>query len=114
MLTLPYPIRHYKAYPSIRQAVSRHYLSLYDILVYTSGNAKPGGASVEGERLLTVQEVSDRLRVHPDTLRRWLRSGRIKGVLMGGRSGGYRIKESEVARVETEGPGEDQASKRAA
>jgi excisionase family DNA binding protein len=58
-------------------------------------------------RLLTVPEVAERLRVHPDTLRRWLRSGRIKGVMMGGRSGGYRIKESEVARIESEGVGEE-------
>ena len=63
---------------------------------------------METERLLTVPEVAGRLRVHPDTLRRWLRGGRIKGVLMGGRSGGYRIKESEVARVETQGPGDDE------
>jgi excisionase family DNA binding protein len=62
---------------------------------------------MDGERLLTVPEVAERLRVHPDTLRRWLRSGRIKGVMMGGRSGGYRIKESEVARVENEGVGGD-------
>ncbi len=63
---------------------------------------------MEAERLLTVPEVADRLRVHPDTLRRWLRGGRIKGVLMGGRSGGYRIKESEVARIETQGLGDDE------
>jgi excisionase family DNA binding protein len=69
--------------------------------------------TMENERLLTVQEVSDRLRVHPDTLRRWLRGGRIRGVMMGGRSGGYRIKESEVARVESEGVGEHEV-KRAA
>jgi excisionase family DNA binding protein len=53
--------------------------------------------------MLTVPEVAERLRVHPDTLRRWLRSGRIRGVMMGGRSGGYRIKESEVARIANEG-----------
>lgn len=58
---------------------------------------------MENERLLTVAEVAERLRVHPDTLRRWLRSGRLRGVMMGGRSGGYRIKESEVMRVESEG-----------
>ena len=59
--------------------------------------------AMNNERLFTVAEVAERLRVHPDTLRRWLRSGRLKGVMMGGRSGGYRIKESEVVRVENEG-----------
>lgn len=58
---------------------------------------------MDSERLMTVQEVAQRLRVHPDTLRRWLRGGRIRGVMMGGRSGGYRIKESEVARIEQDG-----------
>jgi excisionase family DNA binding protein len=59
---------------------------------------------VESPRTLTVEEVAERLRMHPDTVRRWLRTGRMKGALMGGRSGGYRIQLSEVERVETEGP----------
>ena len=69
---------------------------------------------MDDERLYTVSEVAERLRVNPETVRVWLREGRMHGALMGGRRGGYRIKESEVARVETEGPAEDQASKRAA
>ena len=56
------------------------------------------------ERLLTVPEVAERLRLHPDTVRRWLREGRIHGVMMGGRAGGYRVRESEVERVAAEGP----------
>jgi excisionase family DNA binding protein len=62
---------------------------------------------MDNDRLLTVPEVAERLRVHPDTLRRWLRTGRLRGVMMGGRSGGYRIKESEVARVASEGVGDE-------
>ena len=58
---------------------------------------------MDSERLLTVAEVAERLRIHRDTVRRWLRAGHLHGALMGGRSGGYRIKESEVQRVETEG-----------
>jgi excisionase family DNA binding protein len=58
-----------------------------------------------GDRLMTVPEVAERLRINPETVRRWLRQGRLHGVLMGGRRGGYRIKESEVARIEAEGIG---------
>ena len=61
------------------------------------------------ERLLTVPEVAERLRLHPDTVRRWLREGRIQGAMMGGRAGGYRVHESEVERVAAEGPAPEAA-----
>jgi excisionase family DNA binding protein len=56
------------------------------------------------ERLLTVKEVAESLRVSQETVRRWLRQGRIKGILMGGDRSGYRISLTEVARIRTEGP----------
>lgn len=59
---------------------------------------------VTAERLLTVTEVAERLRVNPETVRRWLRAKRLRGVLMGGKRSGYRIPESEVARLANEGP----------
>jgi excisionase family DNA binding protein len=64
---------------------------------------------VDSERLLTVPEVAERLRLHPDTVRRWLREGRMHGVMMGGRAGGYRVRESEVERVAAEGPSPEAA-----
>ena len=57
----------------------------------------------EGDRLLTVPEVAERLRAKPATVRRWLREGRIKGMLPGGDRFGWRIPESEVARFISEG-----------
>lgn len=51
--------------------------------------------------LLKVTEVAERLRVNPETVRRWLRQGKLRGVLMGGDRGGYRIPESEVRRFLT-------------
>lgn len=52
-----------------------------------------------GERdpLLTVPEVAERLRVAEETIRRWLRSGRMTGILFSDRSG-YRVLDSEVER----------------
>jgi excisionase family DNA binding protein len=52
-----------------------------------------------GERdpLLTVPEVAERLRVAEETVRRWLRSGRMTGILFSDRSG-YRVLDSEVER----------------
>ena len=42
---------------------------------------EPGKASSEDPRkLLTVQAVADDLYVHPETVRRWLRDGRLVGV----------------------------------
>ncbi len=51
------------------------------------------------ERLLTVKEVALRARVNEDTVRRWLRTGHLRGRLIGGTRSGYRIPESEVDRV---------------
>ena len=51
------------------------------------------------ERFITVQEIAERLRIHPQTVRLWLRQGRLKGRLIGGTKSGYRIPESEVLRV---------------
>jgi len=48
-------------------------------------------------QVLTVAEVAQRLRVHPDTVRSWLRSGRLGGVFIGGR-GGWRIPPEELER----------------
>lgn len=50
------------------------------------------------ERLLTVREVADRLRSSPETVRRWLRQGKIRGFRPGGTKLGYRVPESELQR----------------
>jgi excisionase family DNA binding protein len=51
---------------------------------------------MDEERLMTVQEVADRLRVNPYTVRRWLRDGALKGRLLGGKRAGYRIAASDL------------------
>ena len=50
------------------------------------------------ERLLTVQEVASRLGANVETVRRWLRSGQLPGIMPGGNKLGYRIAESELER----------------
>ncbi len=51
------------------------------------------------EQLLTVQDVALRLRITPETVRRWLRTGKLRGALLGGDKMGYRIAEGEVLRL---------------
>ncbi len=50
------------------------------------------------ERLFSVPEVADRLRVTEETVRTWLRSGRLRGLRPGGRRAGWRVRESDLAR----------------
>ena len=50
------------------------------------------------ERLLTVREVAERLRSSPETVRRWLRQGKLHGFQPGGTKLGYRVPESELQR----------------
>jgi len=49
--------------------------------------------------MLTVAEVAERLRINPETVRVWIRSGKVKGIRIGGDRIGYRIPESEVERI---------------
>lgn len=59
---------------------------------------------MKGDRqMLRVEDVASRLDVHPQTVREWLRLGKLRGVRMGGTKAGWRIPLSEVERVERGG-----------
>ena len=51
------------------------------------------------DKALKVSEVAVRFRVSDETVRRWLRDGKLKGIRLGGTKSGYRVLESEVDRV---------------
>lgn len=51
------------------------------------------------EEWLTVKEAAARLKVHPETVRVWLRDGILKGTQPAMRRIGWRIRASEVERV---------------
>ena len=55
-----------------------------------------GNSAVESP-LLTVAEVAVKLRVNPETVRRWIRTGALPAIQIGGRRAGLRI---EAAHVE--------------
>jgi excisionase family DNA binding protein len=57
-----------------------------------------GGQSMVTEELLTVREVAERLKVHEETVRRWLGTGNLKGYRPGGKKTGWRIPDSELDR----------------
>ena len=48
------------------------------------------------ERFITVPDAAEQLQVHPQTIRAWLRSGKLKGRLIGGTKSGYRIPQSAI------------------
>lgn len=50
------------------------------------------------QRLWTVAEVVDRLRVSPATVTSWLRTGQLRGYRVGGRKAGWRIESSDLER----------------
>ena len=50
------------------------------------------------ERLFSVPEIADRLQVTEETVRTWLRSGRLRGLRPGGRRAGWRVRQSDLAR----------------
>ena len=52
----------------------------------------------EQERWITVQDITRRLQVHEETVRRWIRSGELPAILLGSAKGGYRIREVDYDR----------------
>ena len=47
------------------------------------------------EQWLTVEDIVELLKVHEQTVRRWLREGQLRGVLLG-RKAGYRVRASDL------------------
>jgi excisionase family DNA binding protein len=50
----------------------------------------------QGERWLTVPEVSEMLGVRPETVRRWIRSGDLVAAMPGGVRAGYRVDSAQL------------------
>ena len=50
-----------------------------------------------GDEWLTVEEIAGRVKVTVETVRRWLRAGRLQGVRISDKAG-WRVKASEVDR----------------
>ncbi len=59
---------------------------------------------MEQDEFLTVEEAAQRLKVHDQTIRRWVRSGYLAGTLISRRAG-WRISSAAVQRLLTDGPG---------
>jgi excisionase family DNA binding protein len=52
---------------------------------------------MQDHEVLTVEQIADYLQVHPETVRRWLRDGSLKGMNFSGKSG-WRVRRSELER----------------
>ncbi len=62
---------------------------------------------MDQEQWLTVEEVAGAAKVHEQTVRRWLRSGQLRGHLISRRAG-YRVTLSDLQRfLSGEGASED-------
>lgn len=51
------------------------------------------------ETYYTVEEAAARLRIAPETVRRWLRDGRLPGAKPGGDKAGWRIAAADLAAL---------------
>lgn len=57
-----------------------------------------GPVNPRGE-MLKVPEAAAQLGINREVLRRWLRVGKVRGWMIGGRKAGYRIPQSEIDRI---------------
>lgn len=51
---------------------------------------------MDSDRFLTVTDVARQLSINPETVRRWLRAGRLRGFTMGSDKAGWRVRESDL------------------
>ena len=61
---------------------------------------------IVADELLTVEEVADELKLHPDTVRRYIREKKLRSIRLSNTA--HRIRRSELERFlkEREGDGE--------
>lgn len=52
---------------------------------------------MSNDKLMTVEEVAEKLGVNADTVRRWIRNNELAAIDLGGRAG-YRIAVSDLER----------------
>jgi excisionase family DNA binding protein len=50
---------------------------------------------------LTVEDVARQLQIHPETIRRWLREGRLEGIRISRRAG-WRVRPEAVEKMLSE------------
>jgi excisionase family DNA binding protein len=55
-------------------------------------------AGDERDEWLTVREITRLLKVHEETVRRWVRSGALPAILLGSARGGYRVRRGDLDR----------------
>lgn len=48
------------------------------------------------EDLLTVEQVANWLQLHQATIRRWIKSGKLRAISLGSDRAGWRIRRSDV------------------
>ncbi|MDP9471600.1 MAG: helix-turn-helix domain-containing protein [Chloroflexota bacterium] len=65
------------------------------------------------DRMLTVDQVAERLQVNEQTVRRWLRQGQMAGIPFGGRTG-WRVAEEELQAFLDRRRMEEEPAKKAA
>jgi excisionase family DNA binding protein len=58
-------------------------------------NARKGGSMAGDDEVLTVKEVSEILRVHPETVRRLVKKGKIPSFRIGAE---WRFRSDQIAR----------------
>lgn len=88
-------IRFYHILPDNTIGIAGEYQTLYDCV-------RQEGYPVTDDQWLTVDVVAKRLGMHPDTVRRLLREGRLVGHRINRRAG-WRVRASEVDRFIEEG-----------
>jgi excisionase family DNA binding protein len=64
-----------------------------------SAGERPGAAMVQYKSMLTVDQAAAQLHVKPETVRRWLRSGRLPGSRRIGTRLGWQVSAVDVKRL---------------
>lgn len=77
------------------------------------GRSLAKGTTMDRDHYLTVEEVAGRLKVTPEVVREWLRTGHLGGFRLGGARAGWRVTPDDLAAFVEQRRAESQAGRNA-
>src|SRR5262245_44993417 len=96
---------------NISRGVAGQCWPMLPIAVYW-GRREDRAMDAPADELLTVEDVTRILKVHEETVRRWIRNRELPARLLGSARGGYRIRRSDLDRFIDEKSGMGNAARR--
>lgn len=72
----------------------KRYYEVVHLVLNSKINTRSISEKSEKTSYYTITDISERLNINPETVRRWIRNGKLKAKLSGSKKSGYKISEA--------------------